>query len=93
MHSATLTASPKLSTAFFSSYLFIVSPTSLLAMFLLPVALVVGKGEFPIIPSAMISACKLGLMKEAYQVVGEMRRNGLAPDAVTWRILDKLHDI
>ncbi|KAF3961459.1 hypothetical protein CMV_013921 [Castanea mollissima] len=54
MHSATLTASPKLSTAFFSSYLFIVSPTSLLAMFLLPVALVVGKGEFPIIPSAMI---------------------------------------
>ena len=38
-------------------------------------------------------ACKLGLMKEAYQVVGEMRRNGLAPDAVTWRILDKLHDM
>ena len=28
------------------------------------------------------SACKLGLMKEAW--------NGLAPDAVTWRILDKL---
>ncbi|PIA24947.1 hypothetical protein AQUCO_14200017v1 [Aquilegia coerulea] len=28
---------------------------------------------------------------EAYQMVGEMRKNGLVPDAVTWRILDKLH--
>ena len=39
------------------------------------------------------SPCKLGLMKKAYQVVGEMRRNGLAPEPVTWRILDKLHDM
>ena len=37
------------------------------------------------------SACRLGLKNEAYQVVREMKRNGLAPDAVTWRILDKLH--
>lgn len=36
------------------------------------------------------SACKLGLKKQAYQIVGEMRKNGLSPDAVTWRILDKL---
>ncbi|KAL8226396.1 hypothetical protein R6Q57_016228 [Mikania cordata] len=36
-------------------------------------------------------ACKLGLKKDAYQIVGEMRKNGLAPDAVTWRIIDKLH--
>ncbi|KAI3825868.1 hypothetical protein L1987_07568 [Smallanthus sonchifolius] len=37
------------------------------------------------------SACKLGLKKDVYQIVGEMRKNGLAPDAVTWRIIDKLH--
>ncbi|KAJ0695357.1 putative tetratricopeptide-like helical domain superfamily [Helianthus annuus] len=37
-------------------------------------------------------ACKLGLKKkDAYQIVGEMRKNGLVPDAVTWRIIDKLH--
>ncbi|KAK4387818.1 Pentatricopeptide repeat-containing protein [Sesamum angolense] len=36
-------------------------------------------------------ACKLGLKREAYQIVGEMRKNGVEPDAVTWRILDKLH--
>ncbi|XP_057803115.1 pentatricopeptide repeat-containing protein At3g18020 [Salvia miltiorrhiza] len=35
--------------------------------------------------------CKLGLKKEAYQIVGEMRKNGMRPDPVTWRILDKLH--
>ncbi|KAL0322827.1 UNVERIFIED_CONTAM: Pentatricopeptide repeat-containing protein [Sesamum angustifolium] len=33
----------------------------------------------------------LGLKREAYQIVGEMRKNGVEPDAVTWRILDKLH--
>lgn len=37
------------------------------------------------------SACKLGLKKEAYQIVGEMRKNGLVPDSITWRILEKLH--
>ncbi|KAL9252065.1 Pentatricopeptide repeat-containing protein, partial [Drosera capensis] len=31
------------------------------------------------------SACKLGLKREAYQIVGEMRRNGLSPDSITWR--------
>lgn len=36
-------------------------------------------------------ACKLGLKKQAYQIVGEMRKNGLSPDAITWRILEKLH--
>nr|GEV74141.1 hypothetical protein [Tanacetum cinerariifolium] len=36
-------------------------------------------------------AYKLGLKKEAYQIVGEMRKNGVVPDAVTWRIIDKLH--
>lgn len=36
-------------------------------------------------------ACKLGLKKEAYQILGEMRKNGLALDPVTWRLLDKLH--
>ncbi|KAF8022576.1 hypothetical protein BT93_F0172 [Corymbia citriodora subsp. variegata] len=36
-------------------------------------------------------ACKLGLKREAYQILGEMKKNGLAPDAVTWRTLDKLH--
>ncbi|KAH0927018.1 hypothetical protein HID58_019274 [Brassica napus] len=33
-----------------------------------------------------------GLRREAYQIIEEMRKNGQAPDAVTWRILDKLHD-
>ena len=37
-------------------------------------------------------AYKLGLKKEAYQIVGEMRKNGVVPDAVTWRIIDKLHE-
>ncbi|XP_027167725.1 pentatricopeptide repeat-containing protein At3g18020 [Coffea eugenioides] len=36
-------------------------------------------------------ACKLGLKKGAYQILGEMRKNGVAPDPVTWRLLDKLH--
>ncbi|CAA6669477.1 unnamed protein product [Spirodela intermedia] len=36
-------------------------------------------------------ACKMSLKREAYQVVAEMRKNGLIPDSVTWRILDKLH--
>jgi pentatricopeptide repeat protein len=36
------------------------------------------------------TACKQGSKKLVYQVVKEMRRNGLSPDAVTWRILDKL---
>ncbi|GJZ76444.1 pentatricopeptide repeat-containing protein [Tanacetum coccineum] len=36
-------------------------------------------------------AYKLGLKKETYQIVGEMRKNGIVPDAVTWRIIDKLH--
>ncbi|KAK1276215.1 Pentatricopeptide repeat-containing protein [Acorus gramineus] len=35
-------------------------------------------------------ACEAGLKREAYWVVGEMRKNGLAPDAVTWRTLEKL---
>ncbi|CAL9066300.1 pentatricopeptide repeat-containing protein At3g18020-like [Musa acuminata AAA Group] len=37
-------------------------------------------------------ACRMGLKKEAYQIVGEMRKNGVRPDAVTWRILGKLHE-
>ncbi|ONK77568.1 uncharacterized protein A4U43_C02F7960 [Asparagus officinalis] len=37
------------------------------------------------------AACMVGLKKEAYQLLGEMRKNGLKPDAVTWRILGKLH--
>ncbi|CAN6226551.1 unnamed protein product [Urochloa humidicola] len=37
------------------------------------------------------AACKQGLKKLAYQLVKEMKRNGLALDAVTWRILSKLH--
>ncbi|RLM85365.1 pentatricopeptide repeat-containing protein [Panicum miliaceum] len=37
------------------------------------------------------AACKQGLKKLAYQLVKEMKINGLAPDAVTWRILGKLH--
>ncbi|KAM3268797.1 hypothetical protein P3S67_030761 [Capsicum chacoense] len=36
-------------------------------------------------------ACTLGWKREAYQILGEMRKNGLEPDSVTWRILDKLH--
>ncbi|KAK7374003.1 hypothetical protein VNO80_07426 [Phaseolus coccineus] len=36
-------------------------------------------------------ACNLGLKSEAYQIVREMKRNGLTPDSVTWRILDKLN--
>ncbi|KAI3689371.1 hypothetical protein L2E82_47326 [Cichorium intybus] len=35
--------------------------------------------------------CKLGLKKEVYQILGEMRKNEVEPDAVTWRIIDKLH--
>uniref|UniRef100_J3LCB8 Pentacotripeptide-repeat region of PRORP domain-containing protein n=2 Tax=Oryza brachyantha TaxID=4533 RepID=J3LCB8_ORYBR len=37
------------------------------------------------------AACKQGLKKLAYQLVKEMRRNDLSPDAVTWRIIDRLH--
>ncbi|CAH9082792.1 unnamed protein product [Cuscuta europaea] len=37
-------------------------------------------------------ASQLGLKAEVYRIVGEMRKNGLTPDAVTWRILDKLND-
>ncbi|RVW52095.1 Pentatricopeptide repeat-containing protein [Vitis vinifera] len=36
-------------------------------------------------------ACKLGSKREAYTIVQEMKKNGLTPDAVTWRILHKLH--
>ncbi|XP_078440640.1 pentatricopeptide repeat (PPR) superfamily protein [Wolffia australiana] len=36
-------------------------------------------------------ASKMNLKRQAYRLVAEMRRNGLRPDAVTWRILDKLH--
>ncbi|XP_016484516.1 uncharacterized protein LOC107805054 [Nicotiana tabacum] len=36
-------------------------------------------------------ACMLGWKREAYQILGEMRKNGLEPDSVTWRILEKLH--
>ncbi|KAL3512180.1 hypothetical protein ACH5RR_024897 [Cinchona calisaya] len=36
-------------------------------------------------------ASKLRLKKEAYQIIGEMKKNGLAPDSVTWRLLDRLH--
>ncbi|XP_052113738.1 pentatricopeptide repeat-containing protein At3g18020-like [Arachis duranensis] len=36
-------------------------------------------------------ACNLGLKREAYHIVREMKRNKLTPDCVTWRILDKLH--
>jgi len=32
-------------------------------------------------------ACNLGLKSEAYQIVTEMKKNGLTPDSVTWRIL------
>ncbi|KAL5976678.1 hypothetical protein ACLOJK_021011 [Asimina triloba] len=35
--------------------------------------------------------CNMGLKKVAYRLLGEMRRNGLEPDAITWRTLDKLH--
>jgi hypothetical protein len=31
------------------------------------------------------------MKREAYQIAGEMQKNGLTPDAVTWRTLDKLH--
>nr|UPT49535.1 pentatricopeptide repeat protein AaPPR783 [Agave angustifolia] len=37
------------------------------------------------------AARKRRLKKEAYQIVGQMRKNGLKPDAVTWRIFGKLH--
>ncbi|KAG0490716.1 hypothetical protein HPP92_007579 [Vanilla planifolia] len=37
-------------------------------------------------------SCKQGLKRKAYQIVGEMRKNGLKPDAVTWRILGRLHN-
>lgn len=41
----------------------------------------------------VIDECsRSGLRREAYQIIEEMRKNGQAPDAVTWRILDKLHD-
>ncbi|WZZ61794.1 hypothetical protein YC2023_061901 [Brassica napus] len=41
----------------------------------------------------VIDECsRSGLRREAYQIIEEMRKNGHAPDAVTWRILDKLHD-
>ncbi|PKA64310.1 Pentatricopeptide repeat-containing protein [Apostasia shenzhenica] len=36
-------------------------------------------------------ASRNGLKKQAYQIVGEMRKNGLKPDSITWRILEKLH--
>ncbi|PKU64353.1 pentatricopeptide repeat-containing protein At3g18020 isoform X1 [Dendrobium catenatum] len=38
------------------------------------------------------SACKQGMKKQAYQIVGEMRKNGLKLDSVSWRILNKLHE-
>ncbi|PUZ73362.1 hypothetical protein GQ55_2G468100 [Panicum hallii var. hallii] len=41
--------------------------------------------------SGTTSSGHQGLKKLAYQLVKEMKRNGLAPDAVTWRILGKLH--
>ncbi|XP_068658103.1 pentatricopeptide repeat-containing protein At3g18020 [Aristolochia californica] len=38
-------------------------------------------------------ACNMGLKREAYQILKEMKENaGLEPDAVTWRTLDKLHN-
>jgi pentatricopeptide repeat protein len=37
------------------------------------------------------TACKQGSKNLVYQVVKEMRRNGVSLDAVTWRILDKMH--
>ena len=39
----------------------------------------------------MIGRVSYGLKIEAYQIVREMKKNGLTPDSVTWRILDKLH--
>jgi pentatricopeptide repeat protein len=43
--------------------------------------------------NTVIAECsRSGLKREAYQILEEMRKNGQAPDAVTWRILDKLHD-
>ncbi|XVF09475.1 hypothetical protein REPUB_Repub07fG0096500 [Reevesia pubescens] len=51
----------------------------------------VDSGAAPNIVSYNIVIDKLGLKKEAYQIVGEMRKNGLEPDAVTWRILEKLY--
>ncbi|KAF3323905.1 pentatricopeptide repeat-containing protein [Carex littledalei] len=36
-------------------------------------------------------ACKKGLKRKAYFILNQMRKNGLEPDAVTWRTLNQLH--
>lgn len=37
----------------------------------------------------IVKAYRLGLKKEAYQILEEMKNNGVVHDSVMWRILDK----